>query len=245
MKQAIKNLIKRLPIAFTKNQQYDRDTKRVLNVVLSASSNCIDIGCHKGEIMDEFLQRAPQGQHYGFEPIPNMYRALVSKYAQHPNVHIHELALSDKLGSTRFNYVSSNPAYSGMLKRQYDRPEEQDQQITVATNLLDNMIEAQTAITLIKIDVEGGEYQVLQGAKQTIARTKCLVIFEHGLGASDVYGTTPQMIFIYFASINYNITTMAAWLKQKAPFNEQQFVEQFMQKKNYYFLAYSATKQVK
>ena len=70
MKELLKKLLKRLPVAFTKNQQYDRDTNRVLRRVLHPTANCVDVGCHKGEVLALMLQQAPQGQHYGFEPIP-------------------------------------------------------------------------------------------------------------------------------------------------------------------------------
>ncbi|MEZ4983026.1 MAG: FkbM family methyltransferase [Saprospiraceae bacterium] len=67
---------------------------------------------------------------------------------------------------TTFNYVVSNPAYSGLQKRRYDRPNEIDEKIEVETDLLDNVLAEDTRIDFMKIDVEGGEFFVLKGAQK-------------------------------------------------------------------------------
>jgi hypothetical protein len=48
---------------------------------------------------------------------------------------------------------------------------------------------------LIKIDVEGAEREVLEGAIRTITKHRPIVIFEHGRGASARYGTQPRHIY--------------------------------------------------
>lgn len=245
MKELVKKLLKRLPIAFTKNQQYDRDTRRVLQRVLRPGANCVDVGCHKGEVLELMLRYAPQGQHHGFEPIPALFEGLQATFADRPNCHFYQLGLSDAPGETSFNYVVSNPAYSGFVKRQYDRAEEQDTRITVRKERLDAVLPAGTRIALIKIDVEGAELQVLQGATGLIAASRPVIVFEHGLGASDYYGTRPEHIFDLLTSApqHMKISTMARWLAGQAPFSRAELVQQFEQGLNYYFIAYPAEPQ--
>ena len=93
-------------------------------------------------------------------------------------------------------------------------------------------------IDFIKIDVEGAEMLVLSGAKKTIERCKPIVVFEHGLGASDVYGTTPRQIFIFFRDCGMNISLMRDWLSAKPPLSINAFEDEFNQSKNYYFIAH-------
>jgi FkbM family methyltransferase len=237
MKNLLKAALKKIPIAFTKNQRYDAQTIRILRKICQPNSNCIDVGCHKGEMLDKILVFAPQGQHYCFEPIPDLYEGLTkNKYPK--NCHFYKTALSFQKGETSFNYVVSNPSYSGILRRKYDRPDEEDTLITVETDLLDNIIPPDLPIDFIKIDVEGAEMFVLKGAEKTIERCKPIVVFEHGLGGSDVYGTTPKQIFDFFTQFNMHIALMHDWLNQAPPLSIEAFEEQFFKGKNYYFIAY-------
>lgn len=236
MKQLISRLIRYLPFNITKNQEYDRQTIQVIKRVCKPTSNCIDIGCHKGEILDIMLNYAPNGKHFGFEPIPDMYKKLTEKYT--PKCTILPFALSETKGKTTFNYVISNPAYSGIRKRNYDKPNEKETLIEVETELLDNIIPANTKIDFIKIDVEGAELQVLKGAVNTLKNSKPIIIFEHGLGASDCYGTTPKDIFSLLTSVGYKISTMKKWLKNEKEFTLEELESEFNNKINYYFIAY-------
>lgn len=238
MKEAIKQLIKKLPIAFTQNQRYDRQTKRVIQHVCKPNSTCVDVGCHKGEVLDVMLQAAPQGKHYGFEPVPFLYEGLRSKYQGQQNCEISDLALSNQTGEATFNYVVSNPSYSGLHKRKYDREGEKDTTITVRTAKMDEVLPLDQRVDLIKIDVEGGEMLVLEGAKQTLLQKRPIVLFEHGLGASDYYGAGPAQVFDYFSSCAYAINTMQGWMKGEAAFDQAGFEQQFFQKLNYFFIAY-------
>lgn len=241
LKEVIKQLLKALPIAFTQNQRYDRLTQRVIRHVCRPDSNSVDVGCHKGEILDLLLAAAPNGQHVGFEPIPVMVEQLKKRYAGFPNCRFFDIALSNARGTSSFNYVVSNPSYSGLLKRRYDRANEQDTQITVRTERLDDVLPSDLRIDLIKIDVEGGELPVLQGAVQTLTRWKPVVIFEHGLGASELYGATPEMVFDLFSGCGLSVSLLDRFLKQAPPFTREAFSEQFYQRLNYYFIAYDPT----
>ncbi|MBC6608397.1 FkbM family methyltransferase [Hymenobacter sp. BT188] len=238
-----KRILKRIPIAFTKNQQYDRDTERVLRAVCHSQANCVDVGCHKGEVLELMLKYAPQGQHYGFEPIPDLYEKLTTHFADYANCHFYQLGLSNMTGETSFNYVLTNPAYSGFVKRKYDKADEVDTLIKVKKQPLDQILPPGTRIDLIKIDVEGAELEVLQGAAKTIQHSRPAIIFEHGLGASDCYGTRPEQIFeLLTGAGNLHVSTMARWLAGQPSFTRAEFVEQFEKSLNYYFMAYPEEK---
>ena len=237
MKELIKKWVKRIPIAFTKNQQYDRQTKQVIAKICHDHANFIDVGCHKGEVMDIVRQYARNGHHYGFEPIPDMFRALGVKYGG-TNCTIADVALSNENGTATFNHVVSNPSYSGLRKRQYDRPAEQDTTITVQTQKLDDFLPVDYRPDLIKIDVEGAEMFVLEGAITTLRKYHPVVIFEHGLGASEFYGATPEGIFDLFAGCGMSVSLMSNWLKGLPPFTKEELSKEFHQRTNYYFIAY-------
>lgn len=210
----------------------------IMQKVLKNDSNCIDIGCHKGEIMDKILELAANGQHYGFEPLPDFYNNLLAKYKARKNISILPYALSNEAGETEFVYVKSNPAYSGIRQRKFDRAHEDLQKIKVEKAKLGEIVPADMPIHLIKIDVEGGEYGVLQGAEEILRKWQPYIIFEHGLGAADCYNTKPEMIFDLLLSYGLNISNLDQYLLEKASLTKSEFCAQFQQGVHYYFIAH-------
>lgn len=237
MKKTIKKLVKKIPIAFTKNQQYDRQTNRIIKQVCNPGTNCVDIGAHKGEVLDIMLKYATSGIHYAFEPIPVLYTALQEKYKDNRNCNVSDIALSDKKGSSTFNFVISNPSYSGLVKRKYDRENEEDTVIEVKTDLLDNILPVNHRVDLMKIDVEGGEYLVMKGALNTIKKYKPVIIFEHGLGASDYYGSTPAQVYELLSDCELNVSTLKGWLNNNRGLSLKEFEDLYQSNKEYYFIA--------
>ena len=138
----------------TKNLEYDRLTKCIMKRCIHPQSNCIDVGCHKGEILDVILTLAPKGQHFAFEPIPVLFRQLQEKYKHKAT--IYPYALSDVNGTSSFQFVKNAPAYSGIHKRKYNIATPDIEQIHVELKTLDKLIPMDTRIDFIKIDVEGG-----------------------------------------------------------------------------------------
>ena len=216
---------------------YDGQTFEILDRVLRRNANCIDVGCNVGAILKRICRHAPDGEHHAFEPLPDLAKKLRRKF---PRCSIHELALSDRSGESTFHHVTTNPGYSGMKRRRYDRPNEKVTEITVQTDRLDNIIPAGLAIDLIKIDVEGAEYQVLQGGLETIRRNRPMIVFEHGMGAADFYATTPAMIWeLLHDDCGLAISTMKRWLTGEPPITRESMIGQFEDNSSWYFLAYS------
>lgn len=235
MKEVIRKILLGLHLDITKNLEYDRLTLKIFKEQLNPNSNCIDVGCHKGEILKEILSLSPKGTHFAFEPIPDMYEALDEKFGR--KVTIHNLALSNEEGSTTFNYVKNAPAYSGIKQREYavDKPEIQE--LHVKLDKLDNIIPQNTTIDMIKIDVEGAELGVLQGGSELIKKNKPLILFEFGLGASEFYDTKPKDIFDFFESCEMKVYKLKDFISGAKALNEKELSEIYYQNKEYYFVA--------
>lgn len=219
------------------NATYDGQTVAVMARILARDSVCIDVGCHVGQILDEMLRYAPDGHHYAFEPLPDLFEGLRTRYADVSNVTVHNTALSDTEGTFRFHHVTSNPGYSGFRKRRYDRSGEEIVETEVTVEALDNVLSDHSKVALIKIDVEGAELQVMQGAKEILRRSQPVVIFEHGLGAADVYGTRPEHIYKLLSQVGLHIFLMGDWLAGRSPLSQDEFAHEFDSGRNYYFMA--------
>ncbi|MGB9941240.1 FkbM family methyltransferase [Methanosarcina sp.] len=117
------------------NDKYDQETVMVMEKVLSKNSNCIDIGAHAGTLLSQMQRISPKGIHYAFEPIPELFEDLQTRY---PDAKIYRLALSDKNGKSTFKHVINNPAYSGLKLRRYDTKDPIIEDIMVDTKKLDD-----------------------------------------------------------------------------------------------------------
>lgn len=224
-----------LHIDVTKNLRYDRLTKSIMKKYLKIDSNCIDVGCHKGEILEMMLNFSPKGSHFAFEPIPYLYKDLKQKFQDQATVYPY--ALSDTKGNTTFNLVKNAPAYSGLKQRHYDIENPEIEVINVDVETLDDLL-SDTKIDFIKIDVEGGEFGVLKGARNLLKKNLPTVLFECGKGASDYYGTQPSDIFNYLVQeIGLRVFTLDAFIKNGNALSQIEFVDCFENQKEYYFVA--------
>ena len=236
-KNSIRSTLNFLHLDLTKNLEYDRLTKLIMKRVIKENSNCIDVGCHKGEILDSIISLSPNGKHYGFEPIPHLFNQLKIKYDNKAN--IYPYALSDTNGTSTFQFVKNAPAYSGINKRKYDIDSLDIEEIKVELKTLDEIISPEIKIDFIKIDVEGGEFGVLKGAKQILKKFKPVVIFESGLGASDYYGTKPVDLFNFITiEIGLQISLLKSFINNGKSLTAQEFENYFNTNKEYYFIAH-------
>jgi len=199
---------------------------QVMARILRADSNWIDIGTSTGDILWHVLRRAPRGHHVAFEPIPANAAILRARFPA--RVTVHAMALSDASGEVEFQHVVSNPGYSGLERRTYPSPDEQVQTIRVPVARLDDVLPADLRVDAIKVDVEGAELGVLRGAARTIRAWRPCVLFEHGRGAADCYGTTPEMIYdLLVGEYGLQISLPEDWLAGRPPLDRAGFVAQF------------------
>jgi FkbM family methyltransferase len=190
-----------------------QSTTAILRRVLTSDANGVDIGAHVGDFLTELVRIAPGGKHVAVEPIPPMADRLRAAF---PQVAVHAAALSDSPGTTTFQWVRSNPAFSGLVRRDDLSTSEHIEPIKVRVECLDDLIPAGARVDLIKIDVEGGEVNVLRGASRVLRENRPWVIFEHG-SACRVYGYTTSDIVGEFATHRMAIWILTDWLAGKSP----------------------------
>lgn len=107
---------------------------------------------------------------------------------------------------------------------------------TVPVERVDDLVaeHALAAPFLVKVDVEGAELQVLRGAQQTLATHRPLLVFEHGLGSADHYGTRPEDVHdLLVAGHGYRIFD----LQGQGPFDRAGFTTAFHTSARVNFLA--------
>lgn len=221
------------PIA-RKNDLYDSQTVEVMKRVLQETSICIDVGAHKGDVLREILAIAPNAKHFAVEALPHFAQGLRDQF---PRVTVLECAVSDKNGTAEFHHVTSASGYSGLLKRDYDELNPVIEQIVVDVKLLDELVPDDTHISLIKVDIEGGEFNALKGATKILSRDRPTVVFEAGSKSSGHYGVDQNMFFDFFEAHNMHISTMGRYLTNKPAFSREEHWDSWTN--DFYFVAYA------
>lgn len=152
---------------------------------LATSSNeCIlDIGAASGEMINLLNNAFPNCHKYAFEPRKKDFEKLVKKFADNSNFHLVNKAVgaevkSDlKINTTNRGTSSSLLEVNKELKDDYfSKNIKTVAQESITLSTLDQEIPKTTKVSLIKIDVQGFELEVLKGAKQTLANTSMLLI---------------------------------------------------------------------
>jgi FkbM family methyltransferase len=168
------------------------ELRRVLARVLTPTSNCVDVGAYNGRALAEMVRLAPRGRHIAFEPLPHKYRLLSRRF---PGVDVRHGAVSNERGEATFTIVHDAAALSGLRNRWEGETTHQTTSVTVPVATLDTDLPADYVPHFIKIDVEGAERLVFEGAMETIRTHKPTILFEHGKGGADHYDTKPGDIY--------------------------------------------------
>jgi FkbM family methyltransferase len=222
----------------SRNDVYDELTAAIMQRTLRPTSNCVDVGSHGGVILDEMLRLAPGGWHLAFEPLPHLAAALRRKYAGRDNVIVHELALSNIAGEVTFHANRTHPAMSGFERRDDTGEHDHVERLQVRTERLDALLPPDRRVDLIKIDVEGAESLVLEGARECLTRDRPIVVFEHGEPSRVSYGAGPGRVFDLLAGCGLAVSLLDAYLKGGAPLSRDGLAQQVDRGLNFYFVAH-------
>lgn len=158
---------------YRRNRRDDEQFRLLCAAVLRADSSCIDIGANEGALLSDMVEVAPYGRHIAYEPLPVLAARLRERF---PSVDVREAGVSNTSGRQPFTHVRNDPALSGIGPRDWHSDAEvmEIDVETIDTGLPDGFEPA-----LIKIDVEGMEAFLLDGARQTLARSRPVIAFEH------------------------------------------------------------------
>ncbi|MDX6451138.1 MAG: hypothetical protein QOH16_1187 [Gaiellaceae bacterium] len=133
--------------------QVDGDKTLRLDYPLSASSVVFDVGGFEGQWASDIVGRFGCTVHV-FEPVPDYVTKLKWRFDHNPLVHIHPFGLA---GETSKRQMSVDEDRSSAFK-------EGDQVLTLELLDIEEFIrrEAIGEVDLLKVNIEGGEYELLE-----------------------------------------------------------------------------------
>lgn len=178
----------------------------ILSKLSRPSPVIFDIGANIGLFIKAFnkSQYKPKAI-YAFEPSSYVHSILKVTVARFKNVKCFKLAFDKQDGETILNMpLKKSGSIRVGLSHIGNVSEGEYLKETVKTMKLDNFLKEQDieAVDLIKIDVEGAEYNILQGAKSLLREARPFWFVEIS-EAADRFANTRQDTFDIFMNSDY------------------------------------------
>ena len=166
----------------------------------------VDVGANVGQhTLFSAAKVGEKGKVFAFEPIPSSAEQIVLSKNQNKFewLTVKQKAVSDKVGTTDFYKYGLSDISSRNLNFT-DRPAEK---IQVEMTTLDIELKDLHKVDCIKIDVEGYEMDVLNGAKEVIKKHKPAIILEYSpVFYEKLNPHDSDDIFSFLLDFGYSIT---------------------------------------
>jgi len=190
--------------------------------VLEDDSHTVDVGANSGRILKHLIRLAPEGEHDAFEPQPNMTALLTQQFGSYPNVNIHCKALGARPRIVNFTTYENAPTLSTFYPRS-DLEAYLPKCIEVEVTTLDTAISSRS-LDFAKVDVEGFELEVFQGAQRRLSQDKPYMVFETNQAALQAAGTTcGDLIGFLVDECSLAVYSLHDWLAGKEPLSKDEF----------------------
>ena len=187
------------------NGTYEALLEKTILRLSEVSKKFLDIGANMGFYAIGAALVNKEIEVLAFEPNPGIRNSLSENIKLNNverNIKILEFALSNFTGNANFSVPAFTGSGGGSLMNLH--PEEgSPSEFSVMVEKLDNLSAKTSGADLIKIDVEGAEFQLIQGAIETLKATYPTIVVELLRKWMNPFGSTPQDVVDLLANLNY------------------------------------------
>jgi FkbM family methyltransferase len=191
---------------------YEREETSLIRELVRPGMTVLDIGANIGYFTLLIASKlGPHGTVHAFEPNPAMLTRLKENIALNPEyndgrVVFHQVALGANTGEANFFCPVLGHEGVGGLRNTGRAPLSHILRLPVQT--LDLFLESEGIgkLDLIKLDVEGGELDVMRGGERTLAAFRPMILFEACELNTLAYGYRVFELLSYLEQRNYVVT---------------------------------------
>lgn len=217
IKQSINKYLGKIGYQIRKSESIDRDIKcGKYNWLISRNINSVlDIGANIGNFSLFIKKILPHSSIYAFEPLKECYLQLIDNTRNLDNVKCYNFALGEDISSSTIYHSQFAPSSSilpmdDMHKQAFPHSKESSIE-KIEINTLNNFFQTNEITTpiLMKIDVQGYEKQVLQGAQNVlslidiiIVETSFVELYKDQALFDEIYSLMSQNSFKYFGNFD-------------------------------------------
>ena len=159
----------------------------VPSAILRQAGVVVDVGANVGAWSEAVLTLVAPRQIIAVEPDPQAFAQLKARLGGRPNVRLVQVAVGAQNGQAPF-HVMHNSQWSSLLPLRHADVREhyqgnddvkvlrEVQTVQVDVKRLDDLLRDVPAVSLLKVDIQGGEMALLDGARDTLARTQAVML---------------------------------------------------------------------
>ncbi|MBV8141961.1 MAG: FkbM family methyltransferase [Verrucomicrobia bacterium] len=171
-------------------QEFEPDNVRFLARLCDSDSRVLDVGANIGMTALALSQICPHGRIAAIEPVPRTFEHLRRNVARANagNIEVLNFALGSKRGTALMQGHPSNFACS-FIADSYNIPDADHFSYEVTVKRLDETFGELSLdrLDFLKVDVEGFELEVFEGAKETLNTYRPIVFLEMNHWCLNIY----------------------------------------------------------
>jgi FkbM family methyltransferase len=170
------------------------DIQNICDRLLHKGMTVIDVGANVGILTRQFCRQVGHGgKVFAFEPDPFIFQHLKFNTRSFANLQLTQCAISDNHEPALLHLNSISGTGNSLLNKA-----DSEKSVSVPCVSLDEFLDkaGNPVVSLIKIDVEGAELNVLRGMRQTISRLPgLLIIIEYCPKNLQGSGVAPRAVY--------------------------------------------------
>ena len=173
----------------------------------------VDLGCNTGLVAEYWMRLNPNTRYYAFDMMQECISATQDRLSKYKTVLCFDYALGNKNKSIDLSYDSATDCANSLNRTSGKKRR------TVLMRRLDDVREIADIkeIDLLKIDVEGLEEPVLDGAMKTLGKSRYVVIELHLPKHREDYSNIVS-ILLKSGRVLYKVKSRNLYFKKCAPF---------------------------
>jgi FkbM family methyltransferase len=167
----------------------------------------VDGGAHIGHHTDFMLRRRDVDRVVAVEAIPELCDRIARRFSGQARLDLRSCALGRSAGEASFKIGADALGYSGLRERQIAAVKTW-RTIAVPVHTVDDVVGQRdlARVGVIKLDLEGGEFDALRGAMQTIQSSRPAIVFENGLRTpAGLYGYAWEDLAAWMDAVGYAV----------------------------------------
>jgi FkbM family methyltransferase len=204
--------IRSVPFTVIAEGPYEQFQAQILFTLGKSADNFLDIGANMGFYSLALATLNPALNVQSFEPQPRIYSCFATNISLNKlesQVKIYNYGLGSKEDILKM-YIPAFTGSGGGSFANLHMEEGAAEEVLVSVKSLDTLVPTNSKVDLIKIDVEGFEFEVIQGGLELIQSSKPTIVIELLRKWMKPFGKQPQDVINLLKPLGYEVFSIGS-----------------------------------